>query len=49
LHRQIQTLAEDLLSLKARGQNLAALDRLVELHSLRDTFLEQLKKLTDEI
>jgi hypothetical protein len=48
LHRQIQTLAEDLLNLKARGQNLAALDRLGELHSLRDTLLEQLKSLERE-
>jgi diguanylate cyclase (GGDEF)-like protein len=49
LHRQIHALAKNLLSLKARGQNLAALDSIAELHSLSDKLLEQLKKLTDEI
>ncbi|OAI17160.1 diguanylate cyclase [Methylomonas lenta] len=47
LHRQIHTLAGDLLDLKARGQNLAVLDRLGELHDLSDTLLEQLETLVE--
>lgn len=49
LHRQIHTLAGDLLDLKARGLNLAALDRLGELHDLSDTLLEQLEDLAKAI
>ena len=45
LHRQAHTLAEELLALQAQGKNQEALQRLGELHGLRDALLEQLQAL----
>jgi len=46
LHRQIHMQAAELCELQMRGQNLEALSKLGELHSLRDALLEQLETLT---
>jgi diguanylate cyclase (GGDEF)-like protein/PAS domain S-box-containing protein len=43
LHLQVHTLAQELLALHTNGQNLQALERLTELHALRDALLEQLQ------
>ena len=45
LHRQAHTLAAELLELQAQGKNLEALQRLGELHGLRDALLAQLQAL----
>ncbi len=48
LHRQVHTLAIELLSIREQGEKSGALRRLGELHDLRDTLLEQLNTLTQK-
>jgi diguanylate cyclase (GGDEF)-like protein/PAS domain S-box-containing protein len=45
LHLQVHALAAELLEMQAQGRNSEALERLGELHALRDALLEQLRKL----
>jgi EAL domain-containing protein (putative c-di-GMP-specific phosphodiesterase class I) len=48
-HRQVHALADELCALKASMRNPEALVKLDKLHSLRDTLLEQLKALIQQI
>jgi hypothetical protein len=45
LHLQAHALAAELLEMQAQGRNSEALERLGELHALRDALLEQLGRL----
>ena len=45
LHHQVHVLSAELLELHAGGRTAQALARLTELHALRDSLLEQLKRL----
>jgi diguanylate cyclase (GGDEF)-like protein/PAS domain S-box-containing protein len=49
LHLQVHVLATELLELQSGGRNAEALDRLDELHALRDALLEQLKRLIRKV
>jgi diguanylate cyclase (GGDEF)-like protein/PAS domain S-box-containing protein len=46
IHRQIHTLAGELLELHTQGEHVQVLSRLNELHVLRDSLHEKLKQLT---
>jgi diguanylate cyclase (GGDEF)-like protein/PAS domain S-box-containing protein len=48
LHLQVHTLAAELREIQLRGPNSEALERLGDLHGLRDTLLEQMKALAWE-
>ncbi|MBV5331209.1 diguanylate cyclase, partial [bacterium] len=48
LHRQAHVLATALCKLKAQNRSAEALDRLGELHTLRDALLEQLQILVQK-
>ena len=48
LHRQIHILAGELLALKDQGKAAQAVEKLPELHALRDTLLAQLQRLAHE-
>ena len=49
LHRRVHQLATELCQRQSQGRNAEALARLGELHTLRDTLLEQLSSLLKEI